>query len=197
MENKFVAEQGVSSFLGFKMQQNLNAVPAFSQLFAEVQPVNIIEIGTGCGGLSVFLALARGTNGGIFETYDSTPAHFGPFISKLGGTVLTRDLTEPAVQEQIAMTIGLPGTSLVLCDGLDKAGEFNLFAPHLKVGDIIMAHDYAETSLQFEQEIRGRYWNWCEITECQISETCLRHGLEPFMQSVFKPAVWACRRKIR
>jgi hypothetical protein len=63
------------------------------------------------------------------------------------------------------------GMTVLLCDGGDKRREFETFAPLLKPGDIIGAHDLH----------RGdQYWGWSEITEADVQDTCGRHGLVPF-----------------
>ena len=59
----------------------------------------------------------------------------------------------------------------MLCDGGDKPKEFNIFGEHLTSGSYIMAHDYASDKDNFENEIRGKVWNWLEIQDSDIQET--------------------------
>jgi hypothetical protein len=68
----------------------------------------------------------------------------------------------------------------------DKRREFSTFAPLLKSGDIIGAHDLY---------VGADYWAWSEITEADVADVCERHELVRLMQEEFAPAGWLMRRK--
>jgi hypothetical protein len=83
----------------------------------------------------------------------------------------------------------------VLCDGGYKIGEFNLLARYIKEGDYILAHDYIETETAFQQDFLGKVWDWHEVREIDIAESCWEHGLEDYQQDEFSNVVWVCKKK--
>ena len=99
--------------------------------------------------------------------------------------------------EEIKEFIQKKGITLVLCDGGYKINEFKLISPLLKVGDVIMAHDYAHDEKVFKEEIQNKIWNWHEIQYSDIKESCEKNNLEPYMKEEFKKIVWVCKMKIK
>lgn len=87
------------------------------------------------------------------------------------------------------------GTTIVLCDGGSKINEFKTLAEYLKVGDIIMAHDYVDTKENFIENYKNKIWNWREIGDEHIDSTCDRYNLVNYMKETFDPAVWVCKIK--
>src|SRR5262249_42080028 len=69
------------------------------------------------------------------------------------------------------------------------------FAPYLKPGDIVLAHDYAPDRTFFEEHIKDRFWSWCELTDEMLADVSRQQLLEPMLESAFVPAVWTCRIK--
>ena len=80
----------------------------------------------------------------------------------------------------------------VLCDGGSKIHEFNVIAPHISSGDIIMAHDYAHSKEIYKTDIQGKLWNWNEITYADIAASVEAQNLEYYKRDVFSKAVWGC-----
>jgi hypothetical protein len=98
-------------------------------------------------------------------------------------------------KEKLINFIRKPGVTIVLCDGGSKKNEFNLLSEFLKEGDIIMAHDYAP-SLEFSMEkMQNKIWNWHEILDADIEESCKKFNLTPFLQEEFLNVAWVCRQK--
>ena len=87
------------------------------------------------------------------------------------------------------------GKTLVLCDGGSKKNEFRLLSQFLKYGDIIMAHDYAPNENYFNENIKDKIWNWLEIQDFDINESCLTYNLKPYMEDEFRSVVWVCKIK--
>ena len=65
----------------------------------------------------------------------------------------------------------------------------------MKVGDIIMAHDYVDTKENFIENYKNKIWNWREIGDEHIDSTCDRYNLVNYMKETFDPAVWVCKIK--
>jgi len=97
--------------------------------------------------------------------------------------------------EMVESFIGREGTTLVLCDGGSKVNEFIILSKYLKSGDIIMAHDYVDTKENFLENYRDKIWNWREIGEEDIKETCEKYNLKSFMKETFDKVVWVCKIK--
>jgi len=66
---------------------------------------------------------------------------------------------------------------------------------YLKVGDFILAHDYAENKENFEEKIKLKIWNWHEIQFSDIKEACEKNNLDNFQKEIFENVVWTCRIK--
>jgi hypothetical protein len=99
------------------------------------------------------------------------------------------------VKQEVIDYIQRPGVTVVFCDGGWKTGEFNILANYLKSGDFILAHDYSESKQVFEEKIKNKIWNWCEITDADIKESSDRNGLVLFEKETFENVVWTCRQK--
>jgi hypothetical protein len=146
----------------------------------------IIEIGTGYGGFSRFLQ-------------DCLPA------AEIDSWDITQHLPEEELRngfftfhqgcamhdQELLRLLRVPGRVLLICDGGDKIAEFRKFAPYLKRGDIIMAHDYCETRAEFENQLYGKLWNWLEITREDIAETIQACQLFPIHHEL-RTAAWGC-----
>ena len=195
-------ERGWTTFFGLQMMQNRHAILAIDRLLRTLddegqRPARILEIGTGCGGLSVLFHLFAAISGTSFTTYDVAPHATGArgMFSRLGVDARLGDLDQAFTRADIARRIQGAGVTLLVCDGPDKAGEVALFTPYLKPGDLVMAHDYAVSRDQFTRHGVGRTWNYCEITEQDIAAVVTTHGLEPVCADVLTPAAWMCKVK--
>jgi hypothetical protein len=107
--------------------------------------------------------------------------------------VFTENYTD--VSDFVKNYIKQDGVTLVLCDGGNKIGEFNLLSNFIKKNDFIMAHDYAYDKDYFEENINGKIWNWLEIQESDIIQSCKKNNLIPYMEDEFRSVVWVCKIK--
>jgi hypothetical protein len=202
IEQPLDLERGWTLFFGLQMMQNRHAILAVDRLLRALdddgcRPARIIELGTGCGGLSVLFQLHALTSGTAFTTYDHATHGTGArqLFDRLGVDARQANLEAPFTIAEIARRIQEPGVTLLVCDGPDKIGEVARFAPYLKRGDLVMAHDYAVSRDEFDHHLRGRRWNYCEITESDIVAAVDRHGLEPVCADQLSPAAWMCKVK--
>jgi tRNA A58 N-methylase Trm61 len=196
---------GFTSYKGIMLQQHEDYQTQFTKLLETTKPNRILEIGTGAGGLTLFLRDTLnelGLKETYIKSYDVNNTTFDSNVHDLtnlelskenlfgGGNefVLERkDLIEPYIQSE--------GLTIVLCDGGNKIKEFNQISQLLKHGDIIMAHDYCESYEMFLSEYKDKIWNWCEIQEKDIENACVSEGLENFMKNDFNKIVWVCKIK--
>ena len=184
-------------YRGVSAHQNEHVGSVFRALFRTFKPVRVLEIGTAAGGLTLLirdLLDEAGCQTTPFWTVDPM-AMPRPYLEVDGINYIHADAFEPELLERLQGYVAKPGPTLMICDGGDKKREFRTFAPHLKSGDIIMAHDYAPTEEYFRGVMFSQHWNWLEITEMDVGPVSKAHNLIPHMQDEFQRVAWACRRK--
>lgn len=196
---------GFTVYKGIMLQQHEDYQIPFTKLLESTKPKRILEIGTGAGGLTLFLRdklNELGLKETFLKSYDVNTTTFDSNIHDLTNLELSKenlfcgtnqfvlerkDLIEPYIQSE--------GLTLVLCDGGNKIKEFNQISPLLKSGDIIMAHDFCDNSELFESEYKDKIWNWCEIQQKDIQDACDQENLVDFMKEDFNKIVWVCKIK--
>jgi cephalosporin hydroxylase len=195
---------GHTEYKNLTSQQHKNFYGVFEKFISDVKPERILEIGTAGGGTTlalndIMLSMNKTNRIRSYEVNDS------PYYKKLYSAGIDlrienifnheynklRDETKENVVEYIQR----PGTTLILCDGGHKIGEFNELSRYLKVGDYIMAHDYAESQEYFYANIKNKIWDWCEITEEHIKEASEMYNLKRYMAEEFQSIVWVCKVK--
>jgi cephalosporin hydroxylase len=192
----------LSAYLGYVAQQNPNAYETFYKFIQAVRPKRILEIGTGLGGFSMFLKsvcneLQLDTT---IVTYDVNSRQEYKALAEAGVDVRIENIFDAGytqVNQQVLDYIQSDGVTLVLCDGGYKIGEFNLLSNYIKVGDFIMAHDYAPDSKFFSDEVYKKLWNWHEIQDSNIQDAVDRNKLVSYNADEFVKAVWVCKQKLQ
>lgn len=99
------------------------------------------------------------------------------------------------IDQDVIDFIRQPGLTIVLCDGGNKIHEFNLLNNYIKPNDIIMAHDYAPSREYFQEHMKNKIWNWHEIQDSHIIESCQKHNLVSYMREEFLNVAWVCKIK--
>lgn len=185
---------------GWPAQQNPYAFELFFNFIKKVRPSRIIEIGTSLGGFTKFLNSTCKKLGIDCKvvTYDIYNKNEYTTLIKEGIDVKIENIFNSnytSLKEDVINFIKDPGVTIVLCDGGDKIREFNLISNYLKVGDFILAHDYAENKKIFENEVHMKLWNWHEISESDIKSACDKNNLHDYERENFKLGVWVCKIK--
>jgi cephalosporin hydroxylase len=189
---------GSFHYLGARIQQHPSVFNVFKNFLSEHRDIKtIIEIGTGGGGLAMFLKEQCDHYGMSFFTYER---HCDALVSNKNFVTRNIKLTngdvfDATISKQIVNQIQSDGKTLILCDGGNKIKEFNFFAQFMKPGDIIMAHDYAPNKNIFETKYKNQIWNWHEIQDSDINDACKNYFLEKYY-SEFEDIAWVCRQKI-
>lgn len=192
-------DQMFFQYCGISAHQNQHVGSVFRALFRTFEPVRVLEIGTAAGGLTLLLRDLldeAGYRSAQLWTIDSMEMTRSYLLGNDNLRSIHADAFAPDALTELQAWVAEPGPTLVLCDGGDKPREFRTFAPHLKSGDIIMAHDYAPTLEYFQGVMFNQHWNWLEITEADVQPVSKAHGLIPHMQDEFQRVAWACRRKL-
>lgn len=191
---------GLSGYKNNACQQHHGSFRVFYEFLKQTQPVNILEIGTALGGFTKILKefideLKLPCNILSYEIHnqpwyqDMRDAGIDVRVEN----VFTEHYVD--VDQFVKEYIARPGTTIVLCDGGSKKDEFNVLSDYLKVGDFILAHDYGYDSEVFERDIKGKVWNWCEITESDIAVPCNRNNLLDYDRTTFNNVAWVCKVK--
>lgn len=198
------------SYKNLSIEQRPEVIEVFEKLILLIKPSRVIEIGTFAGGLTLIIRdLLDHTDQkeSIVYTYDVSEAIW------LKQQILDRnikniyvntcnlfndsyqDIRNITVESDIKNIIQSDGVTLLLCDGGCKKCEFNILSKYLKTNDIIMTHDYAPNTEYFEQHMKNKIWNWHEIQDSDIIESCQKYGLVSYMKEEFLTAAWACFKK--
>jgi cephalosporin hydroxylase len=195
--------KGYFVYEGYAAMQHDDVLPVFRDFIQETRPRRILEIGTAQAGFTLALRNLlneAGLRESAVRSFDITRLPWFDAIASRKIELIVENIfddhysrfTKP---ELIVPFIQAEGTTLVLCDGGYKVGEFNLIAPLLKAGDYIMAHDYIDTEQNFRENYLDKIWNWQEIQERDIRETCAKYGLVDFHREAFSRVVWVCKKK--
>jgi hypothetical protein len=198
--------RGWFDYHGITTQQHEDIGEKLTTLFETVQPSQILEIGTACGGLTVLMRnILNQINlkNCLIRSYDVNPEHNrsillglideGENINFRLENIFNSDYSELKENSDIPDFIRNPGVTIVMCDGGSKLKEVNILSKFLKKGDIIMAHDYSPTTDFFEENIKGKVWNWHELEESDIQDAIVPNNLIPFLQEDMQEVVWMCK----
>lgn len=191
---------GLSEFLGVPCQQNENIFSVFFKFLNDVKPTKILEIGTALGGFTNFLKWsAEELNLPItIRSYDIAGYYTTQRLIDSGIDIRLENIFNESyteVKQDVIDYVQQEGITVILCDGGYKIGEFNILSKYLKYGDFIMAHDYSESREIFEEKINGKIWNWFEISNEDINQSCIDNNLSIYEKEIFENVVWTCRQK--
>jgi cephalosporin hydroxylase len=195
---------GYTSYKGLIAQQHISAFRIFIRFLTEIKPKRILEIGTGGGGFILFLRDVLDSidlKESAVRTYDVVHDNCDQVLRANRIDVRIVNLFHQTYSrlekpQEVVPFIQDDGCTLILCDGLNKVGEFRILSQFIKPGDYIMAHDYVDSWDRYETEFLDKIWNWCEIEEKDIAECSQRNNLQGYWKDRFDEAVWVCKRKL-
>jgi len=191
----------LSCYLTHCAQQSHRVYEVFDVFIREIRPAQILEIGTASGGFTAFMKLIcndYGLNTQILTFDIREPAWTFQSLRDMGVDARVENIFGEnylSVKEDVQDFIKQSGTTIVLCDGGWKIGEFNILSKYLKPGDFILAHDYAENREMFEQNFYMKIWNWFEIGRDDINSAMLENNLIKYQPDIFESAAWVCTQK--
>lgn len=186
--------------------QNPNVENVFNKILGSLRPLKVLEIGTMHGGLTLMVRDILdniGCKESIIRTYDINKQEFLIPLIDDRVEVITKNLfnedysnfKDDICKKEIKDFIHSGEPTLILCDGGCKKCEYNLIAPFLKEGDVIMAHDYAPNKDYFDEFVKNKIWDWMEIEDKDISDSVEKYSLIPFLQETAQQAAWSCKIK--
>lgn len=194
------ANDGLSAYDGHAAQQHHDAFGVMFNFFDKVKPKNILEIGTALGGFTrVMYNFGKHFNPeSTMLSYDIHRNTWYDDMIKDGMDIRVENAFGEgflSIKQEVIDYIQRPGVTIVFCDGGWKKGEFNLLSNYIKPGDFILAHDYSDSKEVFEEKIKGKVWNWFEISYDDIKSACEANGLIEYDKEAFNNVAWTCRQK--
>jgi predicted O-methyltransferase YrrM len=187
-----------AGYKGNLLQQREEVKDVFKTLFSNFKPKRIIEVGTGGGGLTMYIRDETKDYADVYS-FDILETHYHVNVRNAGINFFVKNIFKEEVKnwnkyevkEEWEYLFDI-SPKLVLVDGGNKKAEFNAIAKYLNVGDIIMLHDYSTDQTSFEQL---KVWNWLECQYSNIKEECEAYNLKPFMNDEFLNVAWGCFKK--
>lgn len=141
------------SFYGYIAEQSSLGLDLIKEILEENTDIlRVVELGTGHGGMSLFLGTCVSPRSGRVLTIDRVRIMDRGFdawnavAQGLGVSFLQGDVFSPETVRAVSeFTRG--HRALIFCDDGDKKREVALYTEVLKSGDLLMAHDYDGFSL--------------------------------------------------
>lgn len=197
-KNKEFNGKGTFIHLNARVQQHPKTFDVFEKFFDQNADLDlIVELGSGGGGLSMFISDQCKKHDIKFVTYEKRPdsgiTNNNEF-KKRNIDFRQRDIFDEQTLLEVKELITSHGKTLVLCDGGNKVKEFNTYVNYLKLGDIIMAHDYAPNAKVFQENYKDKIWNWMEIQDSDIQDSVNKFKLKDYYKE-FAEVAWVCKSK--
>ncbi len=131
--------EGSHYFKGVQHQQTEPAFAVLEKILRDQKPDQIIEIGTGMGGCTVFFSEFA-----PIVTYDIADRTENKLKGIQSIDFRQKDCFAPETADEILSLIQDGGRIFLMCDGEAKADEVKLYAPLLKSGDYVFCHDWED-----------------------------------------------------
>jgi|WetSurSiteA1Bulk_404760.scaffolds.fasta_scaffold02221_6 hypothetical protein len=170
-------------YMGQGTKQVKGILKRFEKFFRKQEFKNIIEIGSGNGVFSTYIASKAKEMGSSFITYDLKPVstQIRNHLESLGFTVVTDDVNKHI--DEIVEIIKKPERCLVMIDGADKSGPFLYFIKFLKENDIILSHDYYKEEDDNIRRIVGIHMEYVDLNGVDV---------DIIYKDLFDNYLWLC-----
>jgi cephalosporin hydroxylase len=184
--------QGSFIYKGIPVQQNEKSLEVIKDFITKENFDIVIEIGTSYGGLSLFLHEVCSEIGCHFETYDISTERSSMYPNDhVKISIVVGDVFSDDIKRRIKEHLASDKKCLLMCDGGNKVNEFNYFSKFVKVGDFIMAHDYAPNRQDFKDFFENKIWNWMEIQDSELDRG-FQYVKKSDWYEEFKNVAWLC-----
>jgi len=179
----------------YTAQQTKGVWKLFEEFLLKEKFERIFEIGTALGGLTQFINDVSKENNIQTEVLSIDVKPINQTLIENGIQNLQMNALDIKNISKLESFLKTDKKLLILCDGNEKPTEFTLYSKYIKVGDFIMAHDYSISYEYFENNIKHKKWDWCQITEGDIIDTCNRFNLVDYNDLDFNEEMWVCKTK--
>lgn len=167
---------------GEDIKQKKGIFKIFDLFFEKQKFNNIIEIGTGSGKFSLYIAKKAKEMSAGFITFDirDVSEDIKNQLIQLGGIFYNEDVNR---SNKIEGMVSSAGRILILNDGGLKVPQFKRFASFLKPADCILTHDY--------------YANQKEPTDgtvilSEVIQDIVDNDLKIYYKDLFDSYLWLC-----
>lgn len=189
-----------SRIKGYHVCQHKDFPTVFNPFLKLHKFTHILEIGTYRGGFTMYLRMCNRPTTKILS-YDIQEQPEYKTLRLQNIDIKIKNIFDEkytrVIDEQALSFLSETGSKLILCDGGNKAAEFNCLSKYLNIGDFIMAHDYAFSHEYFKKNIRWNIWNSCEVVEEELLECSVKNKLIHYNYDQFQNIAWVCKTKIR
>lgn len=177
-------------FLGVPATQTWNDLLLWERFFNTYALRGFLELGTGMGGMSLYLALQCAQRGIEFWTVDEqTWLDFGKPVTRmlnLASRYAHAELFNGSGDEFVARCIQSAQPLMLFCDDGNKPGEVRKYGGWLRRGDFIAVHDWGvEIGPADLQALDARYLMQaeCERWDSQTRWLEIRNGRTPVAEA--------------
>jgi len=186
-----------------RLQQNEFFLNNLEKIILSINPHRIIEIGTARGGTTLAISdilIKNNLHDTKIKTFDISMRHHLRNINLSNiefyvGNIFDWPKSTLSKPEEITNFLSKTGRNLIMCDGGNKIKEFHILSQYLKVGDVIMAHDYAPNKEVFESDYVGKIWNHMEICDKDIEDSVETYNLKTYNNELIKETAWVAKIK--
>ncbi len=179
----------------YTAQQTNGVWKLFEEFLLKERFERIFEIGTALGGLTQFINDFSKENNINTEILSIDVKPINTTLIEEGIRNLQMNALDINNLSKLESFLKTDKKLLILCDGNEKPTEFNLYSKYIKVDDFIMAHDYSISYEYFENNLKHKKWDWCQITEGDIIDACNRFNLIEYTDLDFNEEMWVCKTK--
>ncbi len=179
----------------YTAQQTNGVWKLFEEFLLKEQFERIFEIGTALGGLTQFINDFSKENNINTEILSIDVKPINTTLIEEGIRNLQMNALDINNLSKLESFLKTDKKLLILCDGNEKPTEFNLYSKYIKVDDFIMAHDYSISYEYFENNLKHKKWDWCQITQGDIIDACNRFNLIEYTDLDFNEEMWVCKTK--
>lgn len=155
-------QDGYNLIDGYRLQQDAQCSEYFKRYLNIIKPERILELGTAGGGLTKIL---RDHTDVPILTVEKEASIIDRRTYELADVYIEDFLDTNFINKVLIPFISLSGRTLVLCDGFNKKEQYRRYVRYIKNNDVIAVHDYFISEEYFTKNIKGKKWNWCQITE--------------------------------
>lgn len=162
------------SLFALPVQRDWEDIQTMEDFLVSAWPALVVELGTGTGAFSLYLAGYCAIHGMEFHTFDTGKAehsHQAPnkgateAISMLGGHIHVMDVFDEWTISFIDDLVKKNGVSFIYCDNGNKEREVEIYAPLLKKGDYLGVHDFGNEIRELPRDgFKEWHWELFEVT---------------------------------
>lgn len=172
-----------------RAQQHESIVETWPRFLKSVKPETIVELGTGSGAFTYWLASQAPM--AVVWTFELKPIKV-KVIENVNQSFC--DIFSVEGSTLVAKALKAGGRTLLICDNGNKPKEVRQFGPLLREGDVLAVHDFGETKQLFREQMKstGR-WKFCECVEEDVKLLMDHYQFHRHpMWSEMLLSVWGC-----